>query len=89
MERQALADLRAELATLPAAASPDEIQDRVYAVGKRHAFADLRAWFQALYEILLGQATGPRMGSFIALYGLGETAALIDKALAGEDLSAA
>ena len=89
VERQALADLRAELATLPAGASPDEIQDRVYAVGKRHAFADLRAWFQALYEILLGQATGPRMGSFIALYGLGETAALIDKALAGEDLSAA
>jgi len=89
VERQALADLRAELTTLPAGASPDEIQDRVYAVGKRHAFADLRAWFQALYEILLGQATGPRMGSFIALYGLGETAALIDKALAGEDLSAA
>ena len=89
VERQALADLRAELAALPAAASPDEIQDRVYAVGKRHAFADLRAWFQALYEILLGQATGPRMGSFIALYGLGETSALIDKALAGEDLSAA
>jgi lysyl-tRNA synthetase class 1 len=89
VERQALADLRAELASLPAWAPPDKIQDQVYAVGKRHAFADLRAWFQALYEILLGQATGPRMGSFIALYGLGETIALIDKALAGEDLSAA
>ena len=58
-------------------------------MGKRHAFADLRAWFQALYEILLGQATGPRMGSFVALYGIPETIGLIDKALAGEDLSAA
>jgi lysyl-tRNA synthetase class 1 len=89
LERQALADLRAELAALPADAKPDEIQDRVYEVGKRHAFPELKAWFAALYEVLIGQATGPRMGSFIALYGIGETIALIDKALAGEDLSAA
>ncbi|HEY2111042.1 MAG TPA: lysine--tRNA ligase, partial [Dongiaceae bacterium] len=89
LERRALADLRAELAALPAGASPDEIQDRVYAVGKRHEFPELKAWFAALYEVLIGQATGPRMGSFIALYGIPETIALIDKALAGEDLSAA
>ena len=89
LERQALADLRAELAALPAGAKPDEIQDRVYEVGKRHAFPELKAWFAALYEVLIGQATGPRMGSFIALYGIPETIALIDKALAGEDLSAA
>ncbi|WP_158246460.1 hypothetical protein [Thalassospira sp. GB04J01] len=42
----------------------------------------------SLYEILLGQEQGPRMGSFIALYGLDESVALIDRALAGEDLSA-
>jgi lysyl-tRNA synthetase, class I len=89
LERRALADLRAELAALPAGAKPDEIQDRVYEVGKRHEFPELKAWFAALYEVLIGQATGPRMGSFIALYGIGETIALIDKALAGEDLSAA
>jgi Lysyl-tRNA synthetase (class I) len=89
LERQALADLRAELAGLPAGAKPDEIQDRVYEVGKRHAFPELKAWFAALYEVLIGQPTGPRMGSFIALYGIPETIALIDKALAGEDLSAA
>jgi len=89
LERQALGDLRAELAALPAGAKPDEIQDRVYEVGKRHAFPELKAWFAALYEVLIGQATGPRMGSFIALYGIPETIALIDKALAGEDLSAA
>jgi len=89
LERAALASLRAELAELPPGAAPEAIQDLVYAVGKRHAFADLKVWFQALYEVLLGQSTGPRMGSFIALYGIGETITLIDKALAGEDLSAA
>ena len=34
------------------------------------------------------KARAPRMGSFIALYGLAETVALIDRALAGEDLAA-
>jgi lysyl-tRNA synthetase class 1 len=54
-------------------------------VGKRHAcFPDLRAWFLALYQILLGQNDGPRMGSFIALYGIPETVALIREAIAGE-----
>ena len=39
--------------------------------------------FQALYQILLGQTQGPRFGSFVALYGIKETVALIDKALDG------
>ena len=63
---------------------PRTIQIQVYEVGKRHAFADLQAWFKALYEVLLGQAQGPRMGTFIALYGIKETIALIKRALAGE-----
>ena len=50
---------------------------------------ELRDWFRALYEVLLGQSEGPRMGSFIALYGLAETIALIDRALAGEGVDAA
>ena len=70
-------------------ASAEDIQNIVYAVGKRHPFADLRAWFQALYETLIGQSTGPRMGSFIALYGVKETIALIQRVLAGENLNAA
>ena len=87
-ERAALDDLRAVLAALPADSSPEDIQTEVYEVGKRHPFESLRHWFRALYEILLGQSQGPRMGSFIALYGLAETIALIDRALAGEDLAA-
>ena len=42
------------------------------------------AWFSSIYEILLGESRGPRFGSFIELYGIDETRALIDKALKGE-----
>ncbi|MCC5991976.1 MAG: lysine--tRNA ligase [Rhodobacteraceae bacterium] len=52
--------------------------------GKAHGFESLRDWFKVLYEVLLGASQGPRWGSFIALYGVQETVALIDKALAGE-----
>jgi lysyl-tRNA synthetase class 1 len=88
-ERAALADLLAELEALPSGSAAETIQERIYEVGKRHPFGELRAWFQALYEVLIGQSTGPRMGSFVALYGIAETADLIRKALAGEDLNAA
>ncbi|MEE8500952.1 MAG: lysine--tRNA ligase, partial [Kiloniellales bacterium] len=86
-ERAALADLLAELEALPADADAETVQTQVYAVGKRHDFPELRAWFKALYEILLGQEQGPRMGSFMSLYGLPESIALIRRALAGEDLA--
>ncbi|MDX9860981.1 MAG: lysine--tRNA ligase [Rhodospirillales bacterium] len=86
VERAALAELAGTLAGLPAGADAEAIQTEVYEVGKRHSFPDLKAWFQGLYEVLLGQSQGPRMGSFIALYGVGETIELINRALAGEDL---
>lgn len=87
MERTALADLVSALEALPDGADPGDIQTEVYEVGKRHEFEDLRAWFKALYEILLGRDQGPRMGSFIALYGVAETLSLINRVLAGEDIS--
>ncbi len=89
VERAALEDLLGELKALPGDADGETIQTQVYEVGKRHPLPDLRSWFRALYEVLLGQSQGPRMGSFIALYGLAETIRLIERALAGEDLSAA
>lgn len=87
-ERAALEDLQGALAGLAPDTEAADIQTEVYEVGKRHGFENLRDWFKACYEVLLGQEQGPRMGSFIALYGLGETVELIGKALAGEDLSA-
>ncbi|PCJ86769.1 MAG: lysine--tRNA ligase [Hyphomicrobiales bacterium] len=83
-ERAAMEDLRTRLLALPADTSGDDVQTEVYAIGKEHEFEPLRGWFQALYQVLLGQNQGPRFGSFAALYGLAETADLIDKALAGD-----
>ncbi len=88
-EKEALADLSASLGALPALADAEAIQSTVYEVGKRHSvFPDLRAWFRSLYQILLGQDDGPRMGTFIALYGRGEAVTLIDRAIAGKNLAA-
>ena len=65
--------------------SSDEfLQSVVFAIGKTNEFEPLRAWFGAIYEVLLGAEQGPRFGSFIALYGVEDTIALIEKALAGE-----
>lgn len=86
-EEAALKDLLNYLTTTDATAA-DELQTQIFEIGKTHEFENLRDWFKALYEILLGQSTGPRMGSFIALYGKKETAALISKVLAGESLAA-
>ncbi len=83
IERAALADLDRRLVALPEGAEAETIQNEVYAVGKAHDFEPLRAWFQALYQVLLGQDQGPRFGSFVALYGIKETRALIAKALTG------
>ena len=58
----------------------------VYSAGKDAQFENLRDWFKACYEVLLGQEQGPRMGGFIALYGVTETISLIDKVLAGDAL---
>ncbi len=80
-EVEALRDLDAELAKLRPDSPADEIQNVVFEVGKRHPFESLRHWFQALYETLLGSSQGPRMGSFIALYGIENSRRLISEAL--------
>jgi lysyl-tRNA synthetase class 1 len=91
LERAAIEDLRARLAALPKTDlhvqfedPADALQTFVFAVGKDHGFEPLRDWFKALYEVLLGASQGPRFGGFVALYGVDETIALIDRALAGE-----
>ena len=84
-EKAALLDLAERLKALPAGTTDGEtIQNEVYAVGKAHAFEPLRAWFGALYEVLLGASQGPRFGSFAAIYGLPQTIALIEKGANGE-----
>ena len=88
-ERTAFEALAAQLDAADPRASAKDLQSGVYEIGKAHEFENLRDWFRALYEVLLGESQGPRFGSFIALYGVKETALLIRRALAGEDLSKA
>jgi lysyl-tRNA synthetase class 1 len=83
-ERAAFIDLSERLGQLDCDSRGEDIQSIVYAVGKEHGFEPLRAWFGALYEVLLGQKQGPRFGSFTALYGIKETRELIARGLAGE-----
>lgn len=83
-EAGALRALDAELATVGEDAGAEALQTLVYAIGKNpdFGFDNLRDWFKALYETLLGSPQGPRMGSFIALYGVANTRKLIAEALA-------
>lgn len=82
VEVAALQRLDAELAPLAADTSAEDIQNIVYEIGKTGGFENLRDWFKALYETLLGSSAGPRMGSFIALYGIANSRQLIAEALA-------
>jgi lysyl-tRNA synthetase class 1 len=82
VEAAALAALDARLAALPDDAEAETIQNEVYEVGKSAGFENLRDWFRALYETLLGSEQGPRMGSFIKVYGIANSRALIAEALA-------
>ena len=60
---------------------PEEIQTQIYEIGKKYKFNNLRDYFQLIYEVLLGQKQGPRLGSFISLYGIDKTILLIDKVI--------
>ncbi len=97
VEANALQKLDAMLAAKPEGASAEDIQTSLYDVARPiPRYQDLKAkgatperpgvsndWFNMLYQILLGENRGPRFGSFVALYGVNETRALIAKALTG------
>jgi lysyl-tRNA synthetase class 1 len=80
-ERQALLALQHVLLGLHEDTTSEDIQQVIYDIGKQHGFEPLRDWFKAIYEVLLGESQGPRFGSFVKLYGLRETAALIGERL--------
>ncbi len=86
-ERQAMQDLAQRLQNAADDSDASALQHEVYEAGKAASFDNLRDWFKALYECLLGQSQGPRMGSFIALYGRDHFLALLHRVLAGEDLA--
>jgi lysyl-tRNA synthetase class 1 len=103
IERAALEQVSELLGRLPADATAEDIQHALYDVARpMPRYQDLKAkgatperpgvsneFFNMIYAVLLGEERGPRLGSFIALYGIAETRALIARALAGELVKAA
>ena len=97
VERAALAAVSTKLGELGPDASAEEIQHALYDVARPiPRYQDMKAkgatperpgvsndFFNMVYGVLLGEEKGPRLGSFIALYGVEETRALIEKALSG------
>lgn len=94
-ERTTLAQIDAKLASLPETADSNMIQNALLDVARlieRYQDHNKKSpeggpgvsnvFFQMIYEVLLGQERGPRLGSFIALYGINEMRALIAEALA-------
>ena len=75
----------------------EAVQQEIYSAGRAEPrYQDFKAkaatperpgvsieWFNSIYQVLLGEARGPRFGSFVALYGVRETRDLIDRALSG------
>ncbi|MDI6025421.1 lysine--tRNA ligase [Corticibacterium sp. UT-5YL-CI-8] len=97
VEQDALQKLADALGALPADADSEAIQNASLNVAREieryqdHAKKSPEggpgvsgAFFQMIYQVLIGQERGPRFGSFAALYGVAETRALIQKALAGQ-----
>ncbi|HUD53330.1 lysine--tRNA ligase [Parvibaculum sp.] len=100
VETEALRALSEALGTLPSDADGETIQNTLLDVARGiERYQDHTkkspeggpgvsvAFFQVIYQVLLGQERGPRFGSFAALYGIDNTRELIRRALAGEDLS--
>ena len=82
---QAQKDLLAHILVSLEAAAPDitseDLQNEIYRIGRQEAlengYENLRDFFKDIYQILLGQSSGPRLGSFFKLYGIDATCTLI------------
>jgi len=90
-EAAALKDLAAAIGALPEGSTAEEIQQKVYDIGRREPYTTTQkdgsigvaqSWFNMLYQVLLGQEKGPRFGSFVAVYGVPNAIAMIDGTLA-------
>ena len=97
VERDALTKLSEMLSNLPATADGEAIQNAALNVARKiERYQDHNkqspeggpgvsvAFFQMIYQVLIGQERGPRFGSFAALYGIDNTRDLIGRALDGK-----
>ncbi len=78
LEKSALNSLVNALNECNEKMSPEEIQTKIFTVGKENGYKDnLRDWFKLIYEVVFGDENGPRMGFFISFFGVKETQKLI------------
>jgi lysyl-tRNA synthetase class 1 len=80
LEKNYLQTLLNKLEVLSKNSNASEVQNVVYSCGKELNL-ELKDWFALLYESLLGQKQGPRMGTFFVLYGLDNSIKLIKHTL--------
>ena len=80
-EKLGFEKLLSELKIISENTTAKEIQNLFYKIGKDFEFSNLRDWFGAFYEVILGQKEGPRLGSFINFYSLDRTIKLIEEKL--------
>ena len=59
--------------------SANDLQAIVFEAGKEFFKDDLKSWFMTLYGVLFGADNGPKMGTFIYLYGIKNTINLINE----------
>ncbi len=77
-EKNALRALMNTLETCNDKMTPEDIQTKIYSVGKENGYKEnLRDWFKLIYEVVFGDENGPRMGNFISFFGVNETKQLI------------
>ena len=77
-EKKALEALINALEKCNDSMQPEDIQTHIYTVGKENGYKEnLRDWFKLIYEVVFGDANGPRMGFFISFFGVNETKQLI------------
>lgn len=79
--KKLLAQVSQMLSNLSGDETGEEIQNEIYAIGREAGYENLRDFFKELYQILLGQTEGPRLGSFFKLYGISDTIKLIESKL--------
>ena len=78
-QKAEISDLKKELLKMNRDASADDFQTTVFEVGKRFYRDDIKQWFKLLYGVLFGTENGPKMGSFISLYGVENFVQLINQ----------
>ncbi|AIL64981.1 Lysine--tRNA ligase [Rickettsiales bacterium Ac37b] len=76
-EKERLKEIKGMLQTVTNEVTAEELQNNIYTIGKNSGI-ELKDFFKMLYEVLLGQSQGPRLGSFIKLYGIKSTIKLIE-----------